>query len=102
MLQERGLILVEQNFLCPLGEIDLIMREKSALVFVEVRFRRSSTFGSGAETVTPAKQRKLIRTAQTFLQRNSPHAEPDCRFDIVEAWPGEPFELHWIQDAFEA
>lgn len=78
------------------------MNEGNALVFVEVRFRRRNDFGSGAESVTRAKQQKLIRTAHVYLQQLRSREWPDCRFDVIEAQPGTPIQLNWIQHAFEA
>lgn len=103
-LQRQGLVLVERNYRVgggprrPAGEIDLIVRDRDGtLVFVEVRARRSSAHGGAAATVDAAKQRRLVRAAQHYLQRFS--SLPACRFDVV-AIDGET--LHWIQGAFEA
>lgn len=78
------------------------MHDENTLVFVEVRFRRSEAFGSGAESISCSKRRNLIQAAQLYLQSHRCSAWPDCRFDVVEARPGTPFELEWIRDAFEA
>lgn len=96
-LCQQGLKLVERNYRCKLGEIDLIMRDGDSLVFVEVRLRRHSGFGSAAESVTPQKQRKLILAAQHYLQhagKNQP-----CRFDIVGLDQQSP--PTWLKNAFE-
>ncbi|WP_395822600.1 YraN family protein [Collimonas sp.] len=98
-LQKRGLQLVERNFRCKGGEIDLILSEPGAsrqLVFVEVRQRSSKRYGGAAASVTHRKQTKLIIAAQVFLQRHA--APPACRFDVV-AIDGEHIE--WIRNAFE-
>lgn len=100
-LSERGLLLVERNYRCRLGELDLIMRDGSYLVFVEVRSRRNSRYGSPAETVTYRKQQKLLKAASFYLQRRR-HDGP-CRFDIVainRADANAP--VQWIKDAFQA
>ena len=95
-LSSHGLTLVERNFLCKLGEIDLVMRHGSYLVFVEVRRRADRKHGGAAASVTPAKQLRLIRAAQCYLQRyNSP---PPCRFDLV-AIDGE--QLSWMQNVLD-
>ena len=70
-LSKQGLILVSRNYYCRLGEIDIIMRDKNYLVFVEVRYRNNSLFGCGAESVTLSKQTKLIKTAQFYLQQKN-------------------------------
>jgi putative endonuclease len=72
------------------------MRDGACLVFVEVRFRRSSRFGSPAETVDYRKQRRLVAAAQHYLQAN-PSVLP-CRFDVV-AIGGED-RIEWFKNAF--
>jgi putative endonuclease len=96
-LQRHGLALVEANFRCKGGEIDLIMREGEALVFVEVRQRAASAYGGAAASITPAKQRRLLTAAQTYLLRY--RRLPPCRFDVV-AIDGEA--LDWLRNAIEA
>jgi putative endonuclease len=100
-LQRRGLKLVARNYHCRCGEIDLIMKEAETLVFVEVRYRRSAEFGSGAETVTRAKQCKIAHTASYFLQENRHHAGSAARFDVISCSPGRgECTVNWIRDAF--
>lgn len=96
-LQARGLDLVERNFRCKVGEIDLILREGQTLVFVEVRQRTDRRFGGAAASVTPAKQRRLLLAAQFYLQRL--RTSPPCRFDVVAIDGGE---LSWLKNAIEA
>ena len=98
-LQAQGLLLLMRNFSCRLGEIDLIMRDKEALVFIEVRYRASASHGGAAATVTLTKQRKLVRAAQVFLQTRNHYQELPCRFDVL-AMDGAN-EVEWIQDAFQ-
>lgn len=95
-LQRQGLSLVERNFRCKGGEIDLIMRDRQALVFVEVRKRADARHGGAAASVTARKQARLIIAAQVFLQRY--RELPACRFDVV-AIDGE--ELNWMKNAIE-
>lgn len=102
-LQQAGLGLWDRNYRCRCGEIDLVMQEGAVLVFVEVRYRRSSDFGSGAESVHAAKQQRIIRAAQHYLQMHPQRARGACRFDVVivsgtDAAAG----LEWIRDAFQA
>ncbi len=82
-LSHQGMSLVHRNFQCKLGEIDLIMRERDTLVFVEVRFRRSNSHGDACATVDWRKQRKLQRAAQVFLQRSGLRDQLPCRFDVL-------------------
>ena len=92
-LQGRGLGLVEENFRCKGGEIDLVMRDGATLVFVEVRQRARADHGGAAASITPAKIRRLVRAAQFYLLRFT--ITPPCRFDVV-AIDGDHIE--WLQD----
>ena len=86
-LRERGFTLVQHNFRSPWGEIDLIAEDGQTLVFVEVRTRRSDRLGSPFESVTRAKQRRLILTAQDYLQRHGLE-DRQWRIDLVAVRPG--------------
>lgn len=100
-LRAHGLKPVARNFLCKVGEIDLIMYDAGTLAIIEVRFRRSNAFGTPAATVTHSKQRKLIRAAQVFLQRNPRWAALPCRFDVAGVEPeGSGLSIRWIKNAF--
>jgi putative endonuclease len=96
-LQQQGLLLAERNFRCKGGEIDLIMQDGASLVFVEVRQRADMRHGGAAASVTPAKQARLLRAAQVFLQRY--RALPVCRFDVIAIDDGQ---LAWLKNAIEA
>lgn len=96
-LQEQGLKLVERNFRCKGGEIDLVMQDGRSLVFVEVRKRASAGYGGAAASVTARKQARLVIAAQTFLQRYT--MPPACRFDVI-AIDGAAME--WLKNAIEA
>ncbi len=98
-LSERGLRALDHNYHCRAGELDLIMLDGDTLVFVEVRYRRSARFGDAAESVTPAKQRKLLSAARHYLQYHDEHAARALRFDVI-AMTGERME--WIKNAFGA
>jgi putative endonuclease len=100
-LMREGLVLVTKNFRCRGGEIDLIMEDKTSLIFIEVRFRRRATFGSAIESVTQQKQARIIHTAQIFLQQH-PKSYHNYRFDVIAITPsGEKNEIQWIRDAFQ-
>ncbi|MBL8250749.1 MAG: YraN family protein [Candidatus Competibacter sp.] len=99
-LEARGLRLVARNFRCRAGELDLILRDGEQLVFVEVRSRRYSQFGTPAESVTRTKQQKLLRAAAFYLQRQ--RLDLPCRFDVVAILQaGDAPQVEWIQDAFQ-
>lgn len=95
-LEARGLTLVQRNFRCKGGEIDLIMRERTTLVFVEVRKRSDARFGGAAASVTSHKQARLVLAAQYFLQRY--REPPACRFDVVAI---DAERIDWLVDAFQ-
>lgn len=96
-LQRHGLKLVERNFLCKGGELDLVMQDGDVLVFVEVRKRADRNHGDAAASVTPTKQKRLITAAQHYLQRY--RMPPACRFDVI-AIDGD--ETEWIRNAITA
>ena len=96
-LQRHGLVLIEANFRCKLGEIDLVMREGQTLVFVEVRQRADRSHGGAAASITPAKVRRILRAAQLYLQRFS--RLPPCRIDVVAI---DGARLEWLRNAIEA
>jgi putative endonuclease len=95
-LQAHGLVLVERNFLCKAGEVDLIMRDGPGLVFVEVRKRATTRFGGALWSITPAKQKRLLRAAQYYLLRY--HQVPPCRFDVIAIEDGQ---LRWLRNVLE-
>lgn len=101
-LERQGFDFITANYQCKTGEIDLIMRDREVLVFVEVRYRKETHLGNPLETVTYSKQRKLIRTAQFFLQQHFGNQWPPCRFDVIGI-SGEldnsPL-IEWIGNAF--
>ena len=93
---------IANNYRCKLGEIDLVMQDQQTLVFVEVRYRKSSTYGSGAESINQQKQQRLIRTAQHYLEQHKQHGSP-CRFDVISVTGSlENAEINWINSAFMA
>ncbi|MBV8625623.1 MAG: YraN family protein [Herbaspirillum sp.] len=96
-LLSQGLQLVQRNFRCRGGEIDLVMREGATVVFVEVRARASGSHGGAAASITPAKQRRLILAAQTWLQTQP--VTPPCRFDVLALDGGR---MQWLRNAIEA
>lgn len=100
-LQQKGLTLVERNYRCARGEIDLIMRDGKALVFVEVRRRRNADFGGAAASVDARKQAKLIATALHYLQQQPHLGKLAARFDVVAITGNTSVTIDWIKDAFQ-
>ena len=101
-LERKGLTLIEKNYRCRTGEIDLIMQDKKELVFVEVRYRASETFGRASDTVDNRKQRKIIRTAALYVARNPGLGSHTMRFDVfaIEGCKDTDYRMTWIKDAF--
>lgn len=93
----NGLNLLERNYRCRFGEIDLIMLDGSELVFVEVRKRKNMDFGGAAQSVSYVKQSRLIKTAKHFLMKY--RKAPACRFDVI-AMEGD--KCQWLKNAIEA
>ncbi len=96
-LQARGMRLLERNYRCRLGEIDLILADGSALVFVEVRLRRNPGYGGAAASITAAKRQRIVRAARHYLAGKP---EPLCRFDVVLLDSLARNRIEWIKDAF--
>ena len=97
---ERGWTLLERNWRCPCGEIDLIAREGKTVVFVEVKSRSGSGFGTGRQSVGVAKQRRIARAGAMFLQARR-WLSVQVRFDVVEYDLATETVTH-IPAAFEA
>ena len=103
-LLDAGLTLVEKNFSCKSGEIDIICRDGDAVVFVEVRSRARSHFGSALESIDTRKQGKLFRAAQVYLQRRGWLDRYPCRFDVMAfdtGTPNQPHRVQWLRNAFQ-
>lgn len=99
LLCGHGLRLLARNVRSRGGEIDLVMRDGDTVVFVEVRSRRRSDYGTAAESVGARKQQRLIHAARTWLARNPRDARRPLRFDVV-AYTGAE-EAEWLRNAIE-
>ena len=91
-LKERGYHIIETNYRCPHGEIDIVAKDKDSLVFIEVRAKRSLEFGSPEESITPAKKEKVRATAYHYQQthENLPplwRIDGVLRFGICDLFP---------------
>ncbi len=96
LMRAAGLRLLERNWRCRLGEIDLIAEERGMLVFAEVRMRSAPGFGGAGESVTAAKRQRLLAAARLYLARRP---EALCRFDVFLV-DGAAASVQWIRDAF--
>jgi len=103
ILNKRGLVTLERNYTARGGEIDLVMRDGPVLVFAEVRFRSNRGFGSGADSVTMIKQKRLILAAQWYLHCHPSEQNRACRFDVISIGSEDGRTLfNWIRNAFES
>lgn len=98
-LQQQGLTLLKRNYHSRFGEIDLIMRDGQQLVFVEVRYRRSRSFGGAIYSISAAKQRRIAQTAQSYLQGRRDDRS-SCRFDVIAIDANT--DINWITAAFDS
>ena len=100
-LKRQGYAIVERNYRCPLGEIDLIALDRRAVVFVEVKTRRVDTSGAPLESVNGAKQRRLKRAALYYLSRH--HLQDrDVQFDVVGiSLRSDPPAVSHVRHAFD-
>jgi putative endonuclease len=98
-LMDHGYTLIEQNFQCRTGEIDIIAKEKEYLVFIEVKYRANTAKGLPQEAIDARKIQKITRTAQYYMLKNHIPQDTACRFDAVIILNQD---ISIIQDAFEA
>lgn len=100
-LEDSGLTLCAKNYLVKGGELDLVMKDGSTYVFVEVKFRQSKAFGGALEAVSYTKQEKIRRSAGIFLQQKGLNAyNTACRFDVIAINGSENPEITWLKNAF--
>ena len=98
-LTEAGYHILERNFRCRTGEIDIIAKDGAYLVFVEVKYRASATCGSALEAVDYRKQQSILRVAQYYMVSHGYGTQTNCRFDVVAI---QGTEITLIQNAFGA
>ena len=94
-----GYQILARNFRAHAGEIDLIARDETCLVFVEVKYRADTRFGSGEFHVDRRKQDTIYKVARFFLMRYFPYHPPVCRFDVIAI--NGAGQIHQIENAFE-
>lgn len=96
-LLQQGLQLIARNFRCYHGELDLIMQEAQTLVIVEVRFRKSNKYGGALESITKAKQSRIIAATSYYLMQNN--LRYATRFDVITI--ANDARINWIKNAFQ-
>jgi len=100
-LKKRGYRILETNYRCPEGEIDIVTEHKDSLVFIEVRTKRSLEFGSPEESITPAKKQRMKATAAYYWQTHD-NLPPFWRIDVVVVelnQKGQPSRIELIENA---
>lgn len=98
-LEAQGLRFIMRNYLCKMGEIDLIMQDGDTIVFVEVRVRNTRLHGNPLESITAPKQRKVRKTAERYLQQTS--HQGGARIDVIGIdTSATPPVITWVDNAF--
>lgn len=104
-IQQQGLKMIDRNFNCRLGEIDLIAQERDTLVFIEVRARSHQQWGGASASVDYRKQRKICKAAAYYLSKHPRFQHRPCRFDVIafdnlaDGNTGDSCPV-WYKDAF--
>ncbi len=102
-LVENSLIIIEKNYLCKMGEIDIIAKDADNLVFIEVRYRKSQAYGGPLASVDRKKQRRLSLAANHYLQKQKLTNKVACRFDVIAITGSlNQLDYNWIKAAFNA
>ena len=102
-LTQRGMTLVEQNYHCRFGEIDLIMLQHDVVCFIEVKYRNSMAYGGAASAISIQKQKRIAKTALFFIAGNDRLEQHSMRFDallIQQQADSDSLDINWIQNAF--
>ena len=100
-LDAAGLRLVQRNYRCRMGELDLVARQGNLLIVAEVRLRSSEHYGGAAASITHAKRQRIVRTTRHLLARYPSLQQCAVRFDAL-LLEGEDGPIEWIKGAFDA
>ena len=102
-IKKLGYLVIEKNYHTRYGEIDIIAKDNDCLVFIEVKTRKNNFFGNACEYVDAKKQKKLILTAEQYIQDNP---DIELRFDVIEVYYSESYDnfslknINHIKNAF--
>ncbi|MCM1495415.1 MAG: YraN family protein [Bacteroides sp.] len=96
-MKGQGMEILERNYHCRQGEVDIIARENGYLLFVEVKYRKDLQNGYPAESVTPVKQNRIRQVARYYLYEHHMPEETPVRFDVAAILGNE---MQYIRDAF--
>lgn len=102
-LRRRGWIVLDRNFRCRMGELDIVAKNERYLIFVEVKLRKSGQYGAACEAVTLSKQRRLRIAAELYLASHPTTLQP--RFDVAEVYAPQGIhtespDIYYIENAF--
>ena len=102
-LVNRGIKLIERNFYCRSGEIDLIAYDDKHVIFIEVRYRKNEKYMAVVETIDKQKCKKLVKTSEYYLNQNKNYRSYLCRYDVITITGmfNKP-SIKWIKNAFQA
>ena len=96
-LSEKGMEILERNFRCRQGEVDIIGRHEGYLVFVEVKYRKNVKYGVATEAVTATKQRRICRVADYYRYLHHCGDNVAVRYDVLAI---QGVEIEWVKNAF--
>ena len=100
-LEKQGLTILERNYQCRQGEIDIVAKNREFVIFIEVKYRKNNRFGEPFAFVDTKKQRRLIKTALHFSQQKGLHEKYPMRFDVISIQPQDTqFDIQWLKNAF--
>ena len=101
-LVQQGLQIIERNYKQSSGEIDIIARHRSILVFVEVKYRATEYFGAPSDSITAQKKQKIINTAEHYLYTKGISSRQMCRFDVISLTAKDNYDvnINWYKDTF--
>lgn len=101
-LKQKGYIILNKNYRCKYGEIDIIALEKKEIIFIEVKTRQNSKYGLPSEAVNKIKQQHMLRSIKNYLFINNIY-EKSIRIDVIEIYIKDNiYEVNHIKQAFEA
>ncbi len=101
-VKQQGWTIIQRNFHCRRGELDIIARKQHTLAFIEVKYRRSEAFGGPLASLTPSKRKRLLAAAQVYLQQQPSLSSHHGRFDLVaiSGRPEQQLKLQWLTNIF--
>lgn len=99
-LEQQGLQRIDSNIASSMGEIDLLMQDGECLVFVEVKLRKTASFGGALASITPHKLKRLRRAIELYLQQNPQYQLRPCRIDAVaiQGTQAQTLSIEWIKN----